>query len=315
MWYMYEQDVRLPEWFYRIVKLREEREFLQERWFHNVVGPEDFDEDLSELGSDDASDHSEEECECDGEDSDCDCQEDTRTIGPDDINYYDYYEFKEMRRERKKYWKEENERRERERAELDEALAEVLAAFQSLKKSNVKKVPIDPLGGQQFILYWANHAGRFYDGDDPVPGTMVNRVEFYHWDGEHSPSDSRVDWPLFGVVKTMDARDLEAHEFHFGPIPAPKHASPKVISCDTDEGHPGYKVNLRFLVDDCLEIEIPKKLIIEVAGIDSLVDHGPEVLKFGGVWWDPEPQYLAAREEMKEVETKTSIPATKGQLV
>jgi hypothetical protein len=86
----------LPAWYYRVVSLG----YIKDRDPY----PEDFDEDLSELGSSDKSD--EKECVCDGEDSDCECElgdedkESERSYDGSDAG--NYYELKEIRKERKR---------------------------------------------------------------------------------------------------------------------------------------------------------------------------------------------------------------------
>jgi hypothetical protein len=179
-------------------------------------------------------------------------------------------------------------------------VAEVLAVSQPLKGSKAK-VPIDPLGGQQFLLYWANHAGQCTSGDDPLPGTMgLWSIEwsFAAMTAYTAPEDQESIGHCLAWLRLLTAFPLIMNSI-LDRSPCQNMRVSKPSPCDTNDSYEGHKVYLKFLGDGCRECEIPKEFVIAVA--DSLLDDGPQVLEYAGIWWDAE-QYRADWEEEERLE-------------
>jgi len=296
---------KLPAWYLRLSS--------QQYTKYRSVSPEDFDEDISELGESDKSSEMEDdaECECDSDASECDCgfedekdedNESEKTCEGSEAEFY--YEMKDCRRERKKSLLEERKREEEAKeSAMDYAKAkeeEVNTAYTAFKKTQRRvqkkgeKIPLDfdlsHRGGITYKLFSTQHVEWLF-GSSIYP---TQRADFHYLDecdGVPRPKDGE-ERPMFGMIY-LDAMAT----CNYGPIAVPTQARRKTVRIT---GGKKYELKFKFFKKKYLKLSVPRAVVEEGT---KLPPDAPETFEFVGILRDlekeKEERLRAAEEEKK----------------
>lgn len=275
-----QEDPPLPAWYYRIVQItRTNKDKVCEaldpedpRWNFR---DQDFDEDLSELDSEDydSRDIPEHRDDCDWHDCDCleekDHAESERSYDGSDADYY--YELKAERRERK--WdlerlrgEAEADQRHRRAKELvkEQLVQEVYNRLKKAIKAGEPSPDLD-LGsrrGKTFNLFSVNHVDYCFDAE--VYPTKY--VEFYHLD-DGPEVRGRV------YLNTNDGCD-------FGPFLFPGKIGCEKYRLETDRGS---EISVKFISDDHVIVKLDQRIAF---GNKTPDPSAPKTFKFMGIQSD-----------------------------
>lgn len=284
--------VGLPDWYYRVWRLRWDREPF------TPTDPCDFDEDLSEL---------EEKSEEEDDSEDNESEE-----SYNGSNAEDYYGMKRERDERKRQVHRERLHKERdkerrfefERSKEEEARAEE-RSLREVQKERFS-FPLGPpsLAGLEFQLFCSDHVNHFYHSSF----YDSKFVQFFHPDDWRSDEDS--DNPdvksgddaglLYGTLFL----DLKA-SCKFGPFFPPNNTTFRPVKVESCDGK--YKLSLDFLGNGYLKLRVSRNMVFMGWNGKSPAEcppdaPAPEVFEFVGIWRDPKKE-KAEREKM-EMERK-----------
>jgi hypothetical protein len=289
---------KLPAWYWRVLPA----------YLDGDVEPEDYDEDISELGESDTSseEDDERECGCGDDASECDCDlndgentdeesESVKTCDGSDAETY--YELKEERETRKRELWEERKRKEKAKEFVKGKEDEVNAAYQAFRKARRRakkrgeKIPIDFTVSRSYKLYSSDHDEWAHDHSM----YSTQRADFYHIDecdgGAPSPNGGS-EKPLYGQIYLDGAANCT-----FGPIPVPKRARRKDMAV-TGDGAGKYDLRLKFFGNEYLKVSVPRAL---VEGHHKLRSGAPERFEFVGIVRDLEKE---------KIERKKACPAS-----
>lgn len=296
---------KLPAWYWRIATLDVTK--------HRDIQPEDYDEDISELGDADKSSEGEEEpeCECDSDASECECSfedkyNDNASEKTIDNSFSDaelYYELKDERKARKRdllRWRLHAEKARNSTMEHAKAREEeVNTAYHAFKKArrrakkNGDTIPLDfTMGhrGREYELFSTQHVEWLYD-EHLYP---TKRADFYldNPAGGSPPKDGK-ERPMYGQIYLDWNSDCD-----FGPICIPKRARRKDFKFKDDSGT--YDLRIKFFGDKYLKLSLPRAMV-EFG--HKLPPGAPERFEFVGVLRDLEKEKeerLRAAEERKK---------------
>lgn len=239
-----------PEWFHRLCR---------GRYFNRDPEPEDFDEDLSDLNSEDEKDPR--DCDCDQEGdmfmmSGHYCGDlDDSGSGSDGEHYISLYELRkdakkdliEIQKLRLSYFDEEKQ-------EIENILAgaEAFKIAYDLAEKEGKKLPLKSIKGQEFDLFNMDYTDKVSKWWPHSPQDWTaKRIHFV----VHDPEEKDVVHPAIYFEDSL-CRCI--------PIPIPTHASPEgngEIKLQAKDAR--YTIWLRFLGDGLVSIRAPRDLVFE----------------------------------------------------
>ncbi|KAK2030803.1 hypothetical protein LX32DRAFT_637862 [Colletotrichum zoysiae] len=299
----------LPAWFYRVNALtyRSEDEVL----------PHYFDEDISDLENDDASEDDDASdsdveywCECDSEDQDCPHQaEDNEEMSDHDDKASErsfdgsvadwYYELKSLREDRKRELRSfrKAEAKEKQKAiEYDSRkVEEVRAAYEALKKAKREgeTLYMGSLVGKHFQLYSVDHIEYRW------PGLQLSKfVVFYH---PHADSPMLLQQAYKNGRRAVEGQvylDVNAGcEFPLFRPPTRPRRRKHVLDCHCGK----HKFVFQFIGDEHLILKVSRDLVFE--GYEGPVpESAPEIFEFMGILRNEEKEKLEREEKKLERE-------------